>query len=76
MSRAQFCLAIKRIGLLGADEAKAAAKGEWPQTFDDVLSALPNSIDPDDAQIVWSSVSEIYRIDPVLAAVAAAQGDQ
>lgn len=74
LSRAQFCVAVKRLGLLSASEAKAAAKGEWPQTFADALAELPSAIDPDEAEIVWASVSVVDRNDPVLAAVAADKG--
>jgi hypothetical protein len=74
LSRAQFCVAVKRLGLLSSAEAKAAAKGEWPQTFADALSNLPSAIDPDEAEIVWAAVSVVDRNDPVLAAVAVDKG--
>lgn len=67
LTRAQFCVAVKRAGLLPEAEAIDAAKGNWPQTFSDALSGLP--VDETEAQIVWASVTEIPRNDTVLEAL-------
>lgn len=72
MSRANFCIALKRMGILPALEAVSASKGEWPTTFSAALVGLP--VDADEAQIVWASASVISRNDPVLEAVAPAAG--
>lgn len=72
MSRANFCIALKRMGILPALEAVSASKGEWPTTFAAALVGLP--VDADEAQIVWASASVISRNDPVLEAVAPAAG--
>lgn len=72
LTRAQFCVAIKRAGILPPDEAIEAAKGNWPQTFSDALKGLP--VDEDEAQIVWASVTTIPRNDVVLEAIRVAAG--
>lgn len=72
LSRAQFCVAVKRAGILTGDEAIEAAKGEWPAAFDAVLEGT--DIDPDEAKIVWASVSTIFRNDTILEAVSEAVG--
>ena len=41
----------------GANQAVAAARGEWPVTFSEALDALP--IDPVAAQIDWASAATI-----------------
>lgn len=72
LSRAKFCLALKREGILPEDEAVDAAKGNWPASFTSAMEGL--DVDVVEAQIIWASVSTIYRNDPVLAAVAEAAG--
>lgn len=72
LSRAAFCIALKRMGVLPALEAVSASKGEWPTTFAAALVGLP--VDSEEAQIVWASASVIHRNDPVLQAVAPAAG--
>ena len=72
LSRATFCIALKRMGVLPAQEAVGASKGEWPATFAEALVGLP--VDSEEAQIVWASAPVIYRNDPVLQTVAPAAG--
>lgn len=67
LTRAQFCMAVKRAGILPDDEAIDAAKGNWPATFTSALSGLP--VDQVEAEIVWASVALIPRTDPVLEAI-------
>lgn len=70
LSRADFCIALKRAGVLSANEAKAASKGEWPQSFADALASLPTlNIDPDEAEILWGSVTVIERMHPLFLAL-------
>ena len=71
ISRTKFCLALKRAGILSPADALIAAKGDWPDTFNAALTALPGRIDQDEAQIVWAAVAEVHRMDPVLLAVQA-----
>lgn len=66
LSRADFCVALKRAGIISAQEAKQAAKGEWPQTFSGALASFP---DADEAEIVWASVAGIDRLHPMLLAL-------
>lgn len=74
LTRTKFCLAAKKVGLLKPDDALLASKGGWPQAFADTLDALPKSIDPIDAQIIWASTTQISRMDPVLNSVASSKG--
>ena len=64
--RRDFCIALKRAGILSASEAIAAAKGDWPATFASALSGLPQD-DQDEAQIEWAAVQEIRRNHPMIA---------
>lgn len=66
LSRADFCVALKRAGILPAQEAVLAAKGEWPATFDAALSSFP---DVDEAKIIWAAVAVIERLHPMLLAL-------
>lgn len=60
LSRAQFCTRAFRAGLLPKDDAIAAAKGEWPPSFDAALAGLPENVKIE-AQIEWAAVNEIRR---------------
>lgn len=73
-TRTRFCIAAKRLGMLTPEEAILAARGGWPQSFADALGSLPAEIDADEAQIVWAATTEVHRNDPVLNAVATANG--
>lgn len=70
LSRAEFCIACKRLGILPSNEAIKAAKGDWPNTFDAVLEDA--DLDSDDAQIRWAAATVVRRLDPLLVATAAA----
>jgi hypothetical protein len=76
LPRADFCRALKDHGILTPVEAVQAAKGNWPDTFDAAIAALP--IDPFDAQIDWATANEAGRTSPLFLAVlewyGAAQG--
>lgn len=67
LDRAAFVRAVVHAGVLPASEAVAAAKGDWPATFDAALQALP--IDPLDAQIDWAAASGVSRLNPLFLAV-------
>lgn len=60
LSRAQFCTRAFRAGLLPKADAIAAAKGEWPPSFDAAIAGLPENIKIE-AQIEWAAVNEIRR---------------
>lgn len=75
VSRQEFCIALKRAGVLPGAEAVSAAKGDWPATFNAVLPTLAGAgIDADEAQITWASATVIHRNHPMIAALAAAAG--
>lgn len=66
VSRTEFCLALKRADILPASEAVAAAQGNWPATFQAVLTNTPE-IDADEAQIIWAGAVDISRNHPLIA---------
>ncbi|MFP1646126.1 hypothetical protein [Pontitalea aquivivens] len=66
LSRAEFCIALKRAGVLPANEAKQAAKGDWPPTFANALDGFP---DADEAEIIWAAITTVDRMHPMLLAL-------
>lgn len=70
LSRQAFCLALFRQGMLSEADAIAAAKGDWPASLDDMLAGL-SSADAAEARIVWATSTEVRRLHPLLAAIAA-----
>jgi hypothetical protein len=69
MDRADFVNAAADIGLLTDDEAIAAAKGDWPSSFD---VALPGDAgDARRAKVLWASTATIQRNAPLIAAIIA-----
>jgi hypothetical protein len=72
LSRAQFCTRAFRAGLLPKADAIAAAKGEWPPSFDAALAGLSEDIKIE-AQIEWAAVNEIRRDADTLVFVQAAE---
>ena len=73
LHRRDFCIALKRAGVLPVAEAIAAAKGDWPTAFETALNALTQD-EQDEAQIEWASVVEIRRNHPMIAMLGAAAG--
>lgn len=71
LSRAEFCIALKRAGVLSAQEAKVAAKGDWPASF---AAALAGVTDADEAEILWAGVGTVERTHPLLIVLQAASG--
>lgn len=69
LSRAAFCLALYRADILSPAEAIAAGKGDWPDSFTVLLAAMPEGIDPAEAQIIWAAVTQIERLHPLFEAV-------
>lgn len=73
LSRRQFCIAAYRAGLLSEADAIAAAKGEWPASFEAALVGLPDNV-VTEAKIEWAAVSEILRSAPLLETVRQSAG--
>jgi len=71
--RRDFCIALKRAGILPTQEALAAAKGDWPATFAGALSGLTQD-EQDEAQIEWAAVIEIRRNHPMIELLRVAAG--
>lgn len=67
LTRQQFCIALKRAGILSGPDAIEAAKGAWPSTFNAALPQLETmGVDADEAQIVWASANWIERNHPLM----------
>ncbi|MBL4837458.1 MAG: hypothetical protein JKY34_07750 [Kordiimonadaceae bacterium] len=63
LSRTDFCIALKRAGVLPAGEAVQAARGEWPETFSDALASYSDS---EEAEIVWAGTEVVLRSSSLL----------
>jgi hypothetical protein len=69
MDRASFVNAAADFGLLTDDEAIAAAKGDWPSSFD---VALPeDAAEARRAKVLWASAPTIRRNADLIAAIIA-----
>lgn len=77
VTKAVFCSALWRAGILSKPEAVKAARGEWPAAFAAFTAGLSEA-DATDAEIKWAAVTEIHYADPLLQGLALyqAQGDQ
>ena len=71
LSRRDFCIALKRTGVLSAGQAVQAAKGDWPQAFAGALDQLPKDAQ-EEAEIEWAAVQEIRRNHPMIALLGSA----
>lgn len=75
LTRQEFCLALKRAGVLSGPDAIDAAKGNWPAAFDAALPLLTASgVDADEAQIIWASANLIERTHPMLSVLSQVAG--
>ncbi len=75
LTRQEFCLALKRAGVLTGADAIKAAKGDWPSTFDAALPMLAAAgVDPDEAQITWASANIIERNHQLVGLMASVSG--
>jgi len=71
LSRTDFCIALKRAGILTGAQAIQAAKGDWPVPF---AAALANFPDADEAEIAWAGASQVDRNSPLLEPLRVAAG--
>lgn len=77
LDRTAFCLALKDFKVLPVAEAVAAARGEWPATFDGFTASL-SADEAATAMIRWAGAQTIHYADPLLQGLAlvAAGGNQ
>jgi len=68
LSRAEFCTALRAAGILNRSEAIAAAKGDWPASFEPMLDSMTED-EADAALILWAGITLIERRHPLLEAV-------
>lgn len=71
--RRDFVLALVAGGILPSAEAVAAARGEWPATFDAFLANLDGQQQLE-IQVEWASASQINRGHPMIDLLAAEAG--
>lgn len=69
LSRAEFCLAVYRRGILPLEEAIGAGKGDWPASFTPLLAAMPEGLDVGEVQILWAGITQVERLHPLFEAV-------
>jgi len=75
VSRRQLLIQLKTAGLISAEEAVAAAQtGTVPAAVQAVFDTLPTQSDRDDAAITWAAMSMAERDNPLVSALAAANG--
>lgn len=68
LTRAEFCTALRAAGILNRSEAIAAAKGDWPASFEPMLDNMTEA-EADAALILWAGITIIERNHPLLEAV-------
>lgn len=68
LDRASFCIACRNAGILTPQEAKDAARGDWPVKFTPAIVGTPME---DDAEIIWAGAAHISRVHPLVAMLAA-----
>lgn len=64
MSRAEFCTALRAAGILNRSEAIAAAKGDWPASFEPMLDNMTEA-EADTALILWAAIQTVERNHPL-----------
>ena len=69
LDKTTFCLALKDLQVLPVAEAVAAARGEWPVTFDEFTASLSADAAAT-AMIRWAGAQTINYADPMLQALA------
>ena len=60
IDKGAFCKGLIGLGIIAADEAVSAAKGNWPTSMDAFLSYLPADLAVD-VQIEWATEPRISR---------------
>lgn len=71
LSKSAFLIACKAAGLLSAEDAKLASKGDLPTAYAAAIAEWPQEM-VDDLEIMWPSITEIERMHPLILAVAEA----
>lgn len=68
LSRRDFCVALVQANILNAQDAVAAARGEWPAPMDAFLSFL-DAAQAVDVQIEWAAAATVERMHPFVLAL-------
>lgn len=70
MPRSMFCIGLYRLGVLSAEEAIHAAKGNWPAAFG-AINSVAEVMDPTEAEIFWAATTVIERSAPLFEVIRA-----
>ena len=70
LDKTQFLQSARKHGVISTEEAKQASKGNIP---DFLLSAFESLEDPDDAEIVWASTTNVNRNHALIEAIRVAK---
>lgn len=70
LSKPDFVNAAADLGMLTDDEAIAAAKGDWPATFDSAISGL-STTDQRKAKVLWAGLTDVQRNADLIALIIA-----
>lgn len=73
ISKSEFLQACMATGLLSPAEAATASRGDIPEAFRSAISTM-SSEQQDMVAVIWPAVTRIDRMDPLILAVAKAQG--
>jgi hypothetical protein len=69
LSRSDFLNAAADAGMVTDDEAITASLGNWPASFNAILSSDP--VEARKAKVLWASTTDVSRSSDLLAAVVA-----
>jgi hypothetical protein len=69
LSRSDFLNAAADAGMVTDDEAITASLGNWPASFNAILSSDP--VEARKAKVLWASTTDVSRNSDLLAAVVA-----
>lgn len=69
MSRPEFAIRLRRMGVVDQQWAVHAAQGNLPVTLHQAIVAGGHDIDMDDASILWAGMMRVYRTHPFVEAI-------
>ncbi|MDO8985346.1 hypothetical protein [Cypionkella sp.] len=73
LSRAEFCLAILRAGLVTPEEAVVAAQGQIPAPLTGAIAQMPEP-QRNEARVLWAGLTEVQRNHPLVLLAGEAEG--
>lgn len=64
LTRAEFCTKLRALNILPRAEAIAAARGDWPASFEPMLEGMSEA-EQDAAMILWAAIQTVERTHPL-----------